>query len=176
MSNMHINVEITIRNTLQVLVCFYSDAILFRRWNNIPQYSGSSRFIIFHSDVEIQLCYLFASSLDLPQREARGPRPPRGARPRAPRGGGEAGRRRGSEGWMARLETLVELEFIEFELFELKFLNLRAFRACPLVEIRQTILHRATRADRISVNSIIPPSERQSLTVSFQMFMFVFAA
>ena len=36
-------------------------------------------------------------------------------------------------------------------------LSIRAFRAHPLIEIRQTILYRAIRANGISTNSIIPP-------------------
>ena len=34
----------------------------------------------------------------------------------------------------------------------------QAFRAYPLIEIRQTILYRAIRGNRISVNSTLPPS------------------
>ena len=43
-----------------------------------------------------------------------------------------------------------------FGLFELKFLN-SSFRACPPIEIKQTILCRAIRADSISVISTLPP-------------------
>ena len=53
-----------------------------------------------------------------------------------------------SEVGMIRLETLIELEL----------LNFRAFRACPLIEIRRAILYRAIRADSISVKSSLPPS------------------
>ena len=53
-----------------------------------------------------------------------------------------------SKGVMMRLETLIELEF----------LNSGAFRACPLVEIRQAVPCRAIRGNSISVNSTLPPS------------------
>ena len=49
---------------------------------------------------------------------------------------------RGSEGGMIGLE--------------LKF-SIRAFRACPLVEIRQAVPCRAIRGNSISVNSTLPP-------------------
>ena len=44
-------------------------------------------------------------------------------------------------------------------LIEFKFIN-RAFRAYPLVEIRQTLPRRAIRGNSISVNSTLPSSER----------------
>ena len=36
--------------------------------------------------------------------------------------------------------------------------SIRAFRAYPLIEIRQTVPHRAIRGNSISVNSSLPPS------------------
>ena len=52
------------------------------------------------------------------------------------------------EGVMIRLETLIELQF----------LNSRVFRACPLIEIRQTVPGRAIRGNSISVSSTLPSS------------------
>ena len=53
---------------------------------------------------------------------------------------------------MIQLETLIEL----------KFFNL-TFQAYPLIELRQTILYRAIRADSISINSTLSPSEGHQL-------------
>ena len=50
---------------------------------------------------------------------------------------------------MIRLETLIELNFL-----------IRAFRAYPLIEIRQAIPCRAIRGNDISVNGTLPPPHR----------------
>ena len=52
----------------------------------------------------------------------------------------------GSEGGMIRLETLIEL----------KFLN-SSFSSCSPIEMRQTARCRAIRGNSISVNSTLPP-------------------
>ena len=62
-----------------------------------------------------------------------------------------------SEGGTIRLETLLELKFLDSS-FSSSNISIRAFRAYYLVEIRQTILCRAFRGNSISVNSILPPS------------------
>ena len=53
-----------------------------------------------------------------------------------------------SEGRMLRLETLIELEFLNSSFSSLLY----------LIGIRQTIIYRALRADSISINSALPPS------------------
>ena len=54
-------------------------------------------------------------------------------------------RRRPSEGGMMRFETLVELKFVNY--------NSSSF---VIIGVRQTILYRAIRANKISINSIPP--------------------
>ena len=49
-----------------------------------------------------------------------------------------------SEGGMIRLETLIELRFLNSSFSSSNF-SIRAFRACPLFEIRQTFPCRAIR-------------------------------
>ena len=51
----------------------------------------------------------------------------------------------------------VELEFLSSSFSSSNF-SIRAFRAYPLVEIRQTVPCRAIRGDGISVKSTLPPS------------------
>ena len=60
-------------------------------------------------------------------------------------------------GGMTRLEALIELKFINSSLSSSNF-EIRAFRAYPLVEVRQTAPCRAIRGNGISVNSTLPPS------------------
>ena len=61
-----------------------------------------------------------------------------------------------SEGGMMRLETLIELKFHNSSFSSSNF-SIRAFRACPLIKIRQTVPCRAIRGNSISVNSTLPP-------------------
>ena len=49
-----------------------------------------------------------------------------------------------AEGGMLRLETLIELKFVD-SIFSSSNLWIRVFRACPLVDIRQTVPCRAMR-------------------------------
>ena len=67
-----------------------------------------------------------------------------------------------SEGGMIRLESLLELKFINSSISSSNF-SIRAFRAYPLVEIRRTVPCRAIRGSSISVSSIIPPSTRHPI-------------
>ena len=62
-----------------------------------------------------------------------------------------------SEGGMIRLETLIELRFLNSNFSSSKF-SIRAFRAYPLIEIRQTVPCRAIQGNIISVSSTLPPS------------------
>ena len=62
-----------------------------------------------------------------------------------------------SEVGMMRLETLIELKLLDSSLSSSN-LSIRAFRACPHVEIRQAVPRRAIRGNSISVNSALPPS------------------
>ena len=72
------------------------------------------------------------------------------ARPAAASVGGR------SEGGMMRLETLIELKCLNSS-FSSSDLFIRAFRAYPLIEPRQTAPGRAVRGDSISVSSTLPP-------------------
>ena len=63
------------------------------------------------------------------------------------------------EGGMIRLETLIELKCLDSRFSSSNF-PIRVFRAYPLIEIRQTVPCRASRAIRgssISVSSTRPP-------------------
>ena len=61
-----------------------------------------------------------------------------------------------SEGGMKRLENLIELQFLNSNFSSSNF-SIQAFRACPLIEIRQAAPCRAIRGDGISVNNTLPP-------------------
>ena len=65
----------------------------------------------------------------------------------------------GSEGGMIRLETLIEVKFLHSSFSSSNF-SIRAFRAYPLVEIRQTVPRRAILGNGISVNSTSDLSQR----------------
>ena len=66
----------------------------------------------------------------------------------------------GSEGaMMIWSETLIALKFLNSSCSSSNC-AIRAFRACRLIGIRQTVLCRAIRGDSISVNSALPPSYR----------------
>ena len=58
----------------------------------------------------------------------------------------------GSGGGMMRSETLIELNFLDSS-FSSSNPSIRAFRAYPLIEIRQAVPCRAVRGTSISVNS-----------------------
>ena len=60
-----------------------------------------------------------------------------------------------SEGGMIRLETLISLRFLNSN-FSSSSLSIRAFRAYPLIEIRQTVPRRAIRG--ISQSAAPSPS------------------
>ena len=62
-----------------------------------------------------------------------------------------------SEGRTIRLETLIELKFLDSS-FSSSNSSIRLVRAYPLIDIRQSAPGRAIRADSISVNSTLPPS------------------
>ena len=57
------------------------------------------------------------------------------------------------------MEALIELKFLNSSLSSssIVFLSSRAFRAYPLIEIRQTVPCRAIRGNNIPVNSTLPP-------------------
>ena len=60
-----------------------------------------------------------------------------------------------SEGGMMRLETLIELRFLNSSFSRSNF-SIRVVRAYPLIEIRQTAPCREIRGDGISVNRAHP--------------------
>ena len=62
-----------------------------------------------------------------------------------------------SEGAMIRLETLIELKFVNSSCSSSNF-SIRVFRAYPLVEIRQTVPCRAIRGSSIRVSSALRAS------------------
>ena len=109
-----------------------------------------------HSDSTVRDDHATCSALTRPElrHPARRPSEP------SSRGGysGYGGRRpEDSEGGMMRLETLVELKFLNSSFSSSNF-SIRAFRAYPLVEIEQTVPCRAIRGNSLSVNSTLPPS------------------
>ena len=57
------------------------------------------------------------------------------------------------------METLIELKYLNLS-FSSSTNVIRAFRAYPLVEIRQTVPCRAIRGNSISVNSTLTPSQK----------------
>ena len=59
-------------------------------------------------------------------------------------------------GGVKRLETLIDLKFLNSSFSNSNF-SIRAFRAYPLIEIRQTVPCRAIRGSNISVSTALPP-------------------
>ena len=61
-----------------------------------------------------------------------------------------------SEGVLIRLETLIEINFFDSS-FSSSNSSIRAFRACPLIVIKQTVPCRAIRGNSVAVDSTLPP-------------------
>ena len=76
--------------------------------------------------------------------------------PPAEAGEDESAAERNAEGGMIRLQTLVELKFLNSSFSSSNF-SIRAIRAYHLIETRQTVPCRAIRGDGISVSSSLPP-------------------